>query len=883
VTQLSASVPRTISDVATAPLSIRALLVVITSPIALWSQSMSAASRNPARRFRVAYLCVACVIGGAFAASGLPLPAAVAVLLVVAVFETVAWGLQRDQRAMNTAFTTARLAEERLRQMSDSVPAALAWWDRHTICRFANDRHRDHFALEPDDMVGRSLREVFGESQANVWQPYVDGVLSGERQRFDHACARPDGSMRHLLCEWVPETQGDSVVGFYGLTTDITELKRGQATIERQKAMLVAASAVAGIGQWDMDGRTRSMNWSDAVFHLHEMPVGDVPGFDDIALCFSSESRNRLHDGLESAMQDGTSHDLALSFVTAKGNPRWMRTVFAPHSVDGIRVGLVGAVQDITEMRRAADALRAAKEAAEAANNAKGYFLAHMSHELRAPLNGVIGMTGLLLDTALGAEQREYAQIARSSGEALLALIDGILDLSKIDAGRLELEHIDFDLRSVLDDAVDAVVLKAHEKNLELLVDIDPSCPVFLRGDPMRLRQILTNLAGNAVKFTSRGNVVIAVRDASSGSERAVLDFSVADSGVGLSSEELKRLFRPLTQADSSTARRHGGSGLGLSISRRLVNAMSGDITVDSEPGRGSIFRFRLTLLRGRGAGITVSPGAPVKRALLVEAHPQMLQILAAHMKSWGLDVTTATSAVTGLRTWMDMSSAGKAPDIALMDSQLPDKDGVWLGERIRANDSTGACRLLLLNSLTRPLSGHERNVFEQVISKPPKTEALRKLLTVSGQPMTRAVVSAATGPLSGLGVLLVDDSAVSQKLTERMLTTLGMKVTQAWSGKEALTQLRNGWFDIVLMDCEMPEMDGYEATRCLRLKDSGVRNPEIPVIALTANALSGDRERCLAAGMSGYLSKPIDGKRLVAILQSMLAPPAETRPEPVA
>jgi two-component system sensor histidine kinase/response regulator len=873
--------PCTMGDVATAPLSIRASLVVITSPIEP-GVNMSAAPRNPARRIRVAYLIIACVMGGAFAVSGLQLPAAAAVLFIVVVSEMLSRALQRDHRVLDAELATARLAEGRLRQMADSVPAALAWWDADLICRFANQRHWEHFDLKPDDMVGRSMREVFGEPQAAAWKDHVDAVLRGDRQRFNHAAVRPDGTPRHVLCELVPEMHGDVVVGFYGLATDITDLKRSEATIERQKAMLVASSGVAGIGQWDMDGRTRSMSWSDTVFHIHELPVGDVPPLEEISRCFSSESRNRLNEGLESALLDGTSHDLALSFVTARGNPRWMRTVFAPHSVEGIRVGLVGAVQDITELRRAADVLRAAKEEAEAANNAKGYFLAHMSHELRTPLNGVIGMTGLLLDTALSAEQREYAQIARSSGEALLALINGILDLSKIDAGRMELEHIDFDLRTVLDDTVDAIALKAHEKNLDLLVDMDPSCPVYLRGDPTRLRQILTNLAGNAVKFTSRGDVVIAVADVSNGAERVVLDFSVTDSGIGLSAEELKTLFRPFTQAGSSTARRHGGTGLGLSISRRLVNAMSGDIAVDSEPGKGSTFRFRLSLLRGRGAPPAMISGATAKRALLVEAHPQLLQTLTAHMKSWGLEVITATSAATGLRTWMDLSSAGKAPDLALMDSQLPDKDGIWLGERIRANDSTGACRLLLLNSLTRPLKGHERNVFEQVISKPPKFEALRKLITGSGQPMTRAVVSAATGPLSGLGVLLVDDSAVSQKLVERMLTTLGMKVTQAWSGTEALAQLRTGWFDIVLMDCEMPEMDGYEATRRLRRKDSGVRNPDIPVIALTANALNGDRERCLAAGMSGYLSKPIDGKGLIALLQSMLIPPAEARTEPV-
>ena len=531
-------------------------------------------------------------------------------------------------------------------------------------------------------------------------------------------------------------------------------------------------------------------------------------------------------------------------------------------------------LQDVTDMRNTAEALREARDAAESASRAKSEFLATMSHEIRTPLNGVIGMTGLLLETALNSEQREFAQIARSSGESLLALINDILDFSKIESGSLELESIDFDLRSVIDESVDAIALQASEKHLEVLVDVALTCPQSVRGDPTRLRQILLNLLSNAVKFTAAGDISLTVSSAAAPAGRLALDVAVADSGIGIPQDRIGRLFTPFTQADASTTRRHGGTGLGLSICRRLITAMGGTISIDSRPGFGTTFRFQILLdPSAHAAALRQAPVPSQTRALLVEDHPVNRRILGALLQSWGVAVATANDAEAALIQWDALAAAGETPQLAILDHHLPGHDGDWLGRQIRQRDRAGVCKLVLLRSLDSHSRNTDRGPFDRLIVKPVKPDALYSVLAelTGGQPTPLPAGAIESARFDGLRALLVDDNPVNQKIGHQLLMRMGFHVTPAWNGRQALELLRAERFDVVLMDCQMPEMDGYDATRALRRADSGVLDCGVPVIAMTANALAGDRERCLAAGMDDYLTKPIHRTSLAAALGNVI------------
>jgi CheY-like chemotaxis protein len=455
----------------------------------------------------------------------------------------------------------------------------------------------------------------------------------------------------------------------------------------------------------------------------------------------------------------------------------------------------------------------------------------------------------------------------------LLALINDILDFSKIESGSLELESIDFALRSVIDETVDAAALQASEKRLEVLVDVDLTCPQFVRGDPTRLRQILLNLLSNAVKFTDVGDITLTVSPAPAPEGRLALDVSVQDSGIGIPEERIDRLFTPFTQADASTTRRHGGTGLGLSICRRLINAMGCTISIDSRPGIGTTFRFQILLEPSSNAVAVLQAPVPwPTRALLVDDHPVNRRILGAHLQSWGVEVHTAYDAEDALIRWDAMAAAGETPQLAILDHHLPGHDGDWLGRQIRQRDRLGVCKLILLSSLDANFRSTERGPFDRAIPKPVKRDTLYSLLgeLTGGQasPLPAGVTESAR--FDGLRALLVDDNAVNQKIGHQLLVRMGFHITSAWNGRQALELLRAERFDVVLMDCQMPEMDGYDATQALRRTDSGVLDCSVPVIAMTANALSGDRERCLAAGMNEYLTKPINRTKLSATLRSV-------------
>jgi PAS domain S-box-containing protein len=831
---------------------------------------------------------------------GLITVALLAITLITAVFDahvqskTAAQGerLKEVNAQLQLQAAKSRVSEERLRQISDNVPAMIAYWDCDGICRFANEAHYDRFGLTPEQLVGMSLEEVFGRRLLNgrsfdaSRQARIAAALRGERQLFDQSDMDADGAVRHWQTEYLPHRKGDQVLGFYALIVDITQRKIAEERLAEQEARLATTSRMGEIGGWELDQAALGPIWSEMVYRIHDLPVGEMPALDSALDFYPPQARTIVADAVTAAFEHCKPFDIVVPFITATGRHRWVRSIGEPQVVNGRCTRIIGAFQDVTEARRAEETLRNAKDAAEAANRAKSEFLANMSHEIRTPLNGVIGMTGLLLDTALSSQQREYAEIVRASGGSLLALVNDLLDFSKIEAGRLELESIEFNMQNLIEDAIDAVALRAAEKGLELLVDIEPATPRIFRGDPMRLRQVLLNLLSNAVKFTTHGEISLNLSTAAGSGDSLKLMFAVSDTGIGIAPDRVHALFAPFIQADNSTTRRFGGTGLGLSISKRLAETMGGTIEIDSVPGQGSTFRFAICLQQcDTPVASKVANQLDGLRVLIVVRHLNNRRILDRQLTAEGCSLDFASTADEGLAQYRTMLGADRPPAAIIVDYELSDHSGAWLAAAIRESAAPPSS-LILLVSLSTSLTDAETRLVDRVVTKPAKIAALVRTLAElhTGGPRVALGDSAPVAlAFSGMHILLAEDNPVNQKLATRLLQRLGAEVQVAVNGVEVLQALRESHFDAVLMDCQMPQMDGYEATRQIRKLDGGVRNPRIPVIALTAHALATDRTKCFAAGMNDYLTKPINPAHLQQALTKALAPADNRSAEPSA
>jgi len=525
--------------------------------------------------------------------------------------------------------------------------------------------------------------------------------------------------------------------------------------------------------------------------------------------------------------------------------------------------------QEIAERKRTEVELHQAMEAADAGALAKTQFLAAMSHEIRTPMNAVIGMTGLLLDTEQTAEQREFTRIIRDSGESLLVLVNDILDFSKIEAGQVQLEHRPFNLRECLESSLDLLSPRASEKGLDLAYLIEPGTPVALIGDVTRLRAILLNLIGNAVKFTERGEVAIRVSGCALAGDGRMLHFTVRDTGIGIPAARMNRLFQAFSQVDASTTRRYGGTGLGLAISKRLAEMMGGRIWVESVPGEGSAFHFTIEAQENMNAGPQLRAGTQPdlagRRLLIVDDNGTNRQLLSLQAESWGM----VPVAYSNAREALERVQAGDSFDVAVLDIQMPDMDGVTLAAEIRRLRDARTLPLLALSSIGRKELDTSTTGFNAFLNKPIKQSQLYNTLVavltgvetpeqhVAGSSQFDANL-ARSHPLR---ILIAEDTAVNQKLIATMLGRMGYRADVAANGREALEALRRQRYDVVLMDVQMPEMDGLEATGHIRRDWDPGEQPRI--VALTANAMAEDRDICLKAGMDDYLSKPVQVREL--------------------
>jgi PAS domain S-box-containing protein len=830
--------------------------------------------------------------------------------------------LARDITQKIRAEKALQQSEEKFRQLAENIdevfwmidreaaqllyvsPAYQAIWGRTCESLYSNPASWFD-AVHSDD---RTRAE-------EVWQRQ----LKGEAVENEYRIVRPDGVVRWIRGRAFPIFDDSGrlirVAGFAEDATNWKLAEEAQRISESRFRRLVDSNI---IGVFTGDASKQICEANDAFLQIAGYPREDLdggvirwdrltaPGFEHVNQCI-----------VQQLAANGVTAPLDTEIIGKDG--RRVPALVGLASLDGAKGQAIGFVLDLTERKQAeltlaqylseiedsqariaeqsrqltqqAEDLALARDQAEAANRAKSQFLASMSHEIRTPINGVIGMTKLLLDTKLSPEQQRYAEVACTSGETLLALINDILDFSKIEARKLVLESVDFNLRALLEGTVEILAAPASQKGLELTCLVAPETPSLVRGDSCRLRQVLLNLAGNALKFTQQGEVAIRVQLEHADDRTITLRFAVADTGIGVPRGRAEAIFSPFVQADGSTTQKYGGTGLGLAISRQLVELMGGQIGLESEENQGSTFWFTAVLQKPKQQ-TTPEPdtdaGLDGVKVLVVDDNATSRMVLGTLLKSWGCRLSLAADGVSALAALRKAARLADPFDIALLDLEMPGMDGQELARQIVADSQLSRSALLMMTSPSQRCgAAHLKELhLAGCLAKPVLESRLRDALQAAlGKKMATPPAAETSGKASGATcsraharILVAEDNATNQEVALAILKKLGYQADAVGNGAAALAAIEKATYDLILMDCAMPEMDGYEATRRIRQQEAADGKSRIPILALTAHAISGDREKCMESGMDDYMCKPIEPWRLAEAVAKWLPTPQPAR-----
>jgi PAS domain S-box-containing protein len=793
--------------------------------------------------------------------------------------------LQREVEERQRIEEDLRRQRELLDNFIDTVPASIYFKDREgRFLRISKSLAASIGLRECAEAVGKTDFDLFTTEHAcDAWRDEQSVMQTGQPivGKEEHE-TWADGRETWVLTTKMPlRDQGGRIVGTFGISIDITRLKQAEKDLENSEALYhsLVESLPLNVFRKDLAGR---FTFGNTMF-CEDLgkPLDQVIGKTDLDFYPSEQAEKFRRDDQRVVQSRGVLEDVE-QHLKPDGGMLYVQVLKSPvFDSGGEVVGTQGMFWDVTARKLGEQALQQSREAAVQANRAKSEFLAMMSHEIRTPMNGILGMTELVLDTPLTPEQREHLVIVKGCADGLLTILNDILDFSKIEAGKLDLEAVGFSLRDSLGDALTALALRAEQKGLELACPVAADVPDRLVGDPVRLRQIVVNLVGNAIKFTERGEVVVSVSLAACGLAAIELHFAVRDTGIGIPADKQGLLFQAFSQTDSSTTRRYGGTGLGLAISARLVALMGGRIWLESEAGRGSTFHFtaRFAVQEGPVAEPVAAEETVLRRlrVLAVDDNPTNRRLLEEVLGKWQMAPTVVDSGPAALAALEKNRQDGEPYALVLIDACMPEMDGFTLAERIQQDAGAGAPPVVMLTSsgLAAPAGSGRSPQFAARLTKPIREAELKKalLLALGRRPVpavpSRQEAPARRGERAGLRILLAEDNPVNQKLALRLLEKAGHAVVVVVTGREALAAVEREPFDLVLMDVQMPEMDGLEATAALRRREGAARR--LPIIAMTACALKEDRERCLAAGMDAYVAKPIHRDELFRAIDTLL------------